>query len=887
MRSLPLTGPWLLVCALAALVPARGADAPRTDVHGDPLPDGALARLGTVRWRADSAVVMTAFLPDGKSVLTVSQDYVAQVWDRDTGKELRHFDAAGPAPTEANAPRLVMLNANSNNVALSADGKTLASPGRDGAVHLWDVAMGKEVAKVGGYLRTIGRWDAGRSDLALSGDGKTLAVAIYGQKTTIWDVPSGKELRSFGDPNGLTDLFRYHLTLSGDGKTLVQSGLVTENGGIKTSVVVWDAANGRAVRRLSDAVLGTVTTATPLPAVSPDAKLLAVPVAAKVKLIDLTTGKEARELGDDDGVGSLTFSPDGKLLIAQGGRNEGFTVWDVAGGKKPRELQVSVGRAAFGSRFGITMSLSPDNKLLAWAEGPTLRLVNLETGTEKIAAAGHGASPRSLLFARDGKTVLTAGDDAVRRWDAVTGKEIGRVALPATSYSFVLSSPDGRLVAAVESTGTVHLTDAVTGKETHALKAAKPPVFGRMAAAFSPDGKLLATAGYLSESVAVYDLTSGQQKHELRLPAADDAAPGGFGEMRGLGPPCVCFSRDNRLLAVVDGAAVVLWDAAGGREERQIKLPQERIPTAPNSMAFSPDARTVAIEMGNGQVDVWEVASGLKRLSLNAQPVARDPPPRRLAGGFRLAPLANPVRLAFSPEGRLLAQVDGAKARLWDVYAGKEVAAYAGHRGSVVTLAFAPDGRRLATASTDTTALLWDAAPALKKLAPLAAPLAKDKLPALWTALGETDAARAFEAVRALAGDPAASVPFVAERVKPVAPPDKAQVAKLIADLDAEEFDVRAAAREELKRLGELALAPMREALKGRPSAEQKRALEELVKGAPTPSADRLRLVRALEALELARTPEAVKVLKAVAAGAPDTLPTTQARAILTRLGEK
>ena len=102
----------------------------------------------------------------------------------------------------------------------------------------------------------------------------------------------------------------------------------------------------------------------------------------------------------------------------------------------------------------------------------------------------------------------------------------------------------------------------------------------------------------------------------------------------------------------------------------------------------------------------------------------------------------------------------------------------------------------------------------MKKLPPLAAPLAKEKLDAAWAALGGSDGGKAYEAIRELAGDPAKAVPFLAERVKPVTPPDSARVAKLIADLDADEFTVREAAQKELEKLGELALAPVREALR-------------------------------------------------------------------------
>ncbi len=887
MRLPTLIHPRLfLACALVGLaVPAGAADAPRTDAHGDPLPDGAVARLGTVRWRAGGTIALTAFLPEGKSLLTVSTDAVAQVWDRATGKEVRSLDLAGPAAADPGAPRVIAFYVNGNNVALSGDGKTLACPGRDGAVHLWDVSSGKELAK-------MGDWRAGgRSQVALSGDGKTLVMAAYGQGITVWDTRSARQVRDFGAPTGPDRLMAYRTAFSPDGKTLVQVGLEVGNGGIKTAVVVWDVVAGKERHRYTDA-----SAAGTLPAMSsglsPDAKLLALPAGNKVQLIDLTTGKAARQLDARDGNHSLVFTPDGKQLVAVTGRNDGLTVWDVATGKVVRQFGEAAPAAGAVQRWIASgLSVSPDGKLLAWADGPAVRLVDLGTGKETNAGAGHAAALRDVLFGRDGKTLLTSADDfTLRRWDAATGKELGLIAVPGKSFSYVMASPDERTLAAGDAGGTIHLIDAATGKEAHSLHQGQP-VYGR-AVAFSPDSRWLASFSTMTASgaatpvVELFDVASGKPKHALQLPSARaagggpaPAAPVVVGERR------VFFSPDSRLVAATDGG-LVLWDTASGREERQIVLPQGM---ALRSAVFSPDGRTIAAEMSTGEIDVWEVASGQKRLTLNARAKPDRAPVSRGLVLIARAGLANPTTLVVSPDGRLLAQADNRTARLWDMYAAKEVATLDGHRGPITGLAFAPDGRRLATVSGDTTGLLWDVGPAVKKLTPLAAPLPRERLEPLWADLARGDGARAFEAVRALAGDPAKAVPFLAERVKPVAPPDARQVAKLIADLDADDFDVRASAHKQLEGLGELALAPVREALKAATSAEQRRALEELAKAAAAPNAsgERLRLVRALEVLEMAGTPEAVKVLKGVADGAPDTLPTTHARAILTRLRRK
>src|SRR5438270_10528986 len=83
----------LAACAaLAAVAQLPAADEqPRTDLYGDPLPQGALARLGTTRWRHATPVTYTAFAADGKALLTASQDSLIRLWDMSSGKEIRRF----------------------------------------------------------------------------------------------------------------------------------------------------------------------------------------------------------------------------------------------------------------------------------------------------------------------------------------------------------------------------------------------------------------------------------------------------------------------------------------------------------------------------------------------------------------------------------------------------------------------------------------------------------------------------------------------------------------------------------------------------------------------------------------------------------------------------
>jgi hypothetical protein len=218
---------------------------------------------------------------------------------------------------------------------------------------------------------------------------------------------------------------------------------------------------------------------------------------------------------------------------------------------------------------------------------------------------------------------------------------------------------------------------------------------------------------------------------------------------------------------------------------------------------------------------------------------------------------------------------------LWEAVSGLERRRLKGHPYGVNAVAFAPNGRRLASGSDDGTALVWQV------FDPGRPDPTEAELAAWWDDLAG-EPAKAHQAVGALAAAPSMAM-FLAKRLRPVEAPDEQRLTRLIADLDGERFQDREAATRELERLHELAGPALRKALAAQPSAEARRRIEGLLEAHAKPLGhpESLRAMRAVEMLELAGYPEARRLLGSLAKGAPEARLTQEAKASLERLAPR
>ena len=823
--------------------PAKRAKqaAPRTDRHGDPLPPGAVARLGTLRYRFAGWPMALACSPDGRWLATHDGEVICLL-EAATGKRVREY----------RGHRSLILC-----LAYSPDGKAIASGASDNTFRVWDIASGRERCHVQGGPAKRPTGYAAFAHVFFSPDGKALVTHGEDNLVRLWDIATGRELRRF---TGYLDLV-WTVALARDGKTL--AALVTPPGADPMKAPyearVWEVATGKQIHQWP--VPGDLS----IWAFSPDLDVLVTRPPNRPPYLltvwDMATGKPLRTLPESSP--RFTFSADGKALVTVG---ETLCFWDVVTGKERRRVKL-----ARPLNFAGHIALMPDGRtLVSWGWRHVIQFHDTLTGKELRHVEGPDWAVRAVAFLPDGKRLASGGTAEVRLWDVSNQRELQRFNLKQGQSGWVTGLacfPDGKRLLASTANGGLHLWDVAGGPEARGI------IRGNSddGMVLSPDGKAFVTWRH-NEPLSLWDAHSWKPVREWPMDKKWVEA--------------VVFSPDGKTLTASvagDGQKALLnWDVATGGPLPGFGKPAR----VANALAYSADGRLLAAVEWFGTVRLWETATRGQRavahMADNARGIAFSPDGRFLVtangGGFRRA----------SKDGTTGNENYG-KICLVDVATLKVVRRLAGHFGGVTSLAFSPDGKLLASGGQDTTVLVWDMAAVTSGVIPPAAPPAPVELEALWADLAGDDGVKAHRAIWTFARTSKQSLPFLKARLRPAVDPDAQQVARLLADLDSARGKVRDAASRQLARMGERAGPALHEALARPGSLEFRRRIELLL--AKLDGVVRLpeerRALRATEALEHMATPEARALLRELVGGAPGMRLTHEARAALERLRKR
>jgi WD40 repeat protein len=765
------------------------------------------------------------------------------LWEPTTGKPRQRFSL--PVPVRA--------------LAYAPGGKTLAVGGGDGSVRILDSTSGQEIRRFAAHLVNPQALFGGVHGLAFGANARSLVTWGSDYTLRLWDTDTSRELRRFGGKD-LTGA-----VLSPDGQLLAASVRVPGK-----PVRLWNVATGAEVRALS------CTGAAGQLAFSPDGKTLAATISPNgqaeqpghVIRWEVASGREIGRLsGHESDIFALAFAPNGSTL-ATGGCDKTIRIWDLASGKEIRKI----GR--LGTPIYQLVFTRDGKTLFARVAENRVRLWDPATGKELLGLDAPEWNMAAVAYALTGNLLATASAGTIWVWDATTARKLRKLEGHKSVVTDLGFSANGKLLVSSSQDGSVRLWDAVAGKE---LRHIQPAPSWTERVAISPDGATIAAGGFQDrpEEIDLWDARSGQVLRRLKVSS----------EQPGVRPMvyCLAFSPDGRSLIACSGTRLSLlrWEVATGKELTPIGPHDGGL----NWAAFSPDGRSVAVASMGRTVYLWETATGRARLILKDRgyttTLAFSPDGRLLA-------LGNNGSHSLSTGGKVVAEgwEERGQVRLIALADGKLLHTFTGHQGGVDRLAFSPDGKALASGSRDTTALIWDLSAYRRLVVQPGRRLQPAEVEGLWADL-RGDAGKAYQAIVMLsAASPGQVVPFLKQRLRPVAIPDAQRVATLLKQLDGDSFSERERAMSELKKLGDGVEPALRTALAGKPPPETRRRLAQLLKDldVTNPAGERIRTARALEVLERVGDAEARELLRQLAGGKAEAWLTREARASLHRL---
>jgi WD40 repeat protein len=495
-------------------------------------------------------VEAVAVSPDGRRIASAGADETIRVWDAASGR-------AVAAPVTGHTDIVT-------SVAFSPDGSRIASASADHTVRVWDADTGQPIGPpLTGHTATV-------SSVAFSVDGHRIVSGSFDGTVRLWDTDTGQPLGAPMVHGGRVTT----VALSPDGSRIV-------SGGEDHTLRLWDSQSRQQIGGPMTGHTNVVTSV----AFSPDGRrIVSGSYDQTLRQWDAGTGQPigAALTGHQGAVNSVAFSRDGNAIVS-GSEDDTVRLWDGT-------LE-STNAPNAGTKAMTSVALSPDgHRIVSGTDNGTVRLWNADTGKAIGAPMTAGTTPvTNVALSPDGHHIVSGSTNGTLRfWNADTGQAVGTAtAADSDDLASVAFSPAGDRIVTGSSDGTLQLWNTDSRQATGAAMTAHQGAVNSVA--FSPDG---------------HRIVSGSSDSTLQLWNADTRQPIGAPMTGHTGKVTdVAFSPDgHRIISSSDDRTVRLWDADA---VRPIGSPLTAHATLTPASAFSPDGQHIVFSGTDNSRRLW------------------------------------------------------------------------------------------------------------------------------------------------------------------------------------------------------------------------------------------------------------------------------------------
>jgi WD40 repeat protein/serine/threonine protein kinase len=578
----------------------------------------------------DAPVLSLAVSPDGKWVASGNSLGTVRVWPLAAPKQVRTYHWHPTTVT---------------SLSFNHNATRLVSAGHENYFVIWDLSTDRELFKIANLSGIVGQ-------ATFSPDGNWILTGDAGKDAAVrlWNAQTGTNVCTLGKHANRVDELCF-----------ASNGSLAASASLDQTVIIWDLVlrKERARFRVGRTSVDSISFC------GNDRQIAIADRDGIVSIFDISTSKELASYRAHQGlIWHIAATPDGRQLVSAG-IDQSLRAWSLDSSKNLWSLR---GHTSEINGFGIT----PDGACIASASSDKAVKLWLSVPSREVDPLIEQNAPiRAACFSPDGRRLATGGlDGAITIWDVETRQWVMKCESKDDQIWALEFCHNGAWLISAGSKGVLRIWESDSGTLLRELRGHKRAVRDL---AISPQGEVVASASE-DGTARIWDTITGSLKWNITEHTREVFS--------------VAFSPDGALLATGGyDATIRMWDMASRRKVQTLKTDAFGY----YGVAFSPSGTVLAAGNDTNVVELWDVKEF------------------RRIGELRGHSAGN-LRVVFAgSEARLLSTGQDATIRVWDVSARRECITLRGHSARVYQVTCSPDGEKIASVSHDGTVRIWDA----------------------------------------------------------------------------------------------------------------------------------------------------------------------------------